>query len=301
VHLRGRHWAVASETVTGTLWTGNLSIVQASDSDIKEIAGHVSQTGGLTSVTKTGSLANLVVIAGCMDGETRVYPESLDSSSILTNGHYGPVSAVTYSHNSSSLLTGSWDQRINRYILQENGTFQWDSTVVGHYKRIHTLGWHKDGVLFASGSHDPDLKTWDTRDRTNCRHAVLIPTPGPVFALDWSPNVNVIAVGQEDGLRVYDMRAVQKPIYTENFVAEVKAISFNPHNEHLLAVGSDSGETCVMNWSLLSQSNKIFSSNKTDFVRTVSWSNEKESIYLCGGGWGRTKQNVEANLQLCKI
>jgi len=288
-------WAVVGMRITGALWSGFIATLQ--NNTDKGIHLHHSkeyQSTGLTCLTQANIGSKNFIMAGAMNGEVLVFQdENFENPQVLSNVHYHPVSSVKYSHN--QLITAGWDKRIHLYSIKDNAKFEFVKRTMAHYKNINNLGWHRDGVMFASCGQDGDLKCWDSRNSS--KPTSTYSTEGPLFTLDWSPaNINEIAIGTQDSIQIVDIRSLDKPLKTNLLSQTVKSLSYHPTGQYI-AVGTNE-DTSVFDNAF----KKIFSRNLNHMVRSVRWSQQDMNIreYLCAGQFNNQYQ-IEPQLLLISV
>jgi WD40 repeat protein len=124
----------------------------------------------------------------------------VESWSIETRGHRGPVSVVGYNKDSKWLASGGSDGTVR---LWEPRDGQLRRILLGHANKITTLAWSPDGKVLASGSDDSTVRLWQAS--MGKLLFVLAKHTGPIRALAWSPDGKTLASGSADkSVRLWD-------------------------------------------------------------------------------------------------
>jgi WD40 repeat protein len=124
----------------------------------------------------------------------------VDSWSIETRGHRGPISVVAYSKDSTRLASGGDDGTVRLWDPKDG---QLQRILLGHAGKITCLAWSPDGKTLASGSDDTTVRLWNA-DTGKLQHALAKHT-GPIRALAWSDDGKTLASGSADrSVRLWD-------------------------------------------------------------------------------------------------
>jgi len=141
-------------------------------------------------------------------------------------GHTKKVHTLAWSCDGKRLASGSVDKNVNvwRFGASSSGTL--DQELKGHTDVVDQLTWdptHPD--LLASASSDKSVRMWDGRSG---KCAANIPTKGENINIAWSPDGNVIAVGdKEDQVSFIDKRTHTLLGAPWSHKVEVNEISWN--------------------------------------------------------------------------
>ncbi|KAJ1287275.1 hypothetical protein BS78_03G418900 [Paspalum vaginatum] len=178
---------------------------------------------------------------------TCVYLWSASNSKVTKLCDLGPtdsVCAVHWSREGSYLAigTGHGDVQI------------WDSS---RCKRIRNMGGHEQrtGVLAWSSC----ILSSGGRDKNIFQHDIRVPSDyisqfighrSEVCGLKWSHDDRELASGGNDNqLLVWNQRSQQPVLRLTEHTAAVKAITWSPHQQGLLASGGGTADRCIRFWN----------------------------------------------------
>lgn len=98
-------------------------------------------------------------MAVTVDWSTRIYDvKKPREPRLILKGHKGQVSAVAFSPDGSTLMTGSWDQTVRLWDVatgKERANYMWD---VG---RVYCVAYAPDGLRLAAGGDLGRVVVWD--------------------------------------------------------------------------------------------------------------------------------------------
>lgn len=163
----------------------------------------------------------------------------------------------------------------------------WDGT---QCKRVRTMGGHqtRTGVLAWSSR----ILSSGSRDRNILQHDLRVPNDfvskltghkSEVCGLKWSHDDRELASGGNDNQLLVWNQHNQKPILrlTEH-TAAVKAITWSPHQNGLLASGGGTADRCIRFWNTTS-GNQINSVDTGSQVCNLAWSKNVNEIVSTHG------------------
>lgn len=96
---------------------------------------------------------------GAIDIASRIdaSSDSTSGAAVLT-GHTGPVRSLAFGPDSSLLLSGSHDNSLRLWDLENDREIK---TLRGHGSRVESVDLTTDGLMAASGGQDGTLRVWD--------------------------------------------------------------------------------------------------------------------------------------------
>ena len=154
-------------------------------------------------------------------------------------GHKHAVWSVAFSPNGQLLASGSWDNTLKLWQVQDGGA-QLLKTLTGHKHAVFSVAFSPNGQLLASGSDDDTIKLWQVHNGGAQLLKTLIGHQDTVLSVAFSPNGQLLASGSWDNTiklwQVQDGGAQLLKTLTGH-KADVSSVAFSP-NGQLLASGS---------------------------------------------------------------
>ena len=145
-------------------------------------------------------------------------------------GHRAPVSALAFSADGRSLLSGSIDREA---ILWDVDNHELQHRLIGHAARIYAATFSSDGQHAITGSEDGKVLLWDAR--TGKRITTMPGHDSMVGAIASAPH-GVVATGSKDrSIRLWDSADGQQIKLLAEQDNEVGSLSFCPDGQYLLA------------------------------------------------------------------
>ena len=199
---------------------------------------------------------------------------------------------------SDTVCSVSWTPRGTYLAVGTNqGEVQlWDAckcrkvlTMGGHRTRVGTLAWSNQ--LLSSGSRDRTILQRDIRMQNDHVHK-LVGHKSEVCGLKWSYDDRELASGGNDNLLYIWSPHSTTPIlrYSEH-TAAVKAISWSPHQQGLLASGGGTADRCIRFWNTVTNTplgcvdtgsqvcNLVWSKNVNEIVSTHGYSQNQIIVW----------------------
>ncbi|KAF7363073.1 WD40 repeat-like protein [Mycena venus] len=196
-------------------------------------------------------------------------------SSLLFEGHEGPVSCVAFSHDGEQIVSGSLDKTVH----------VWDSRTgallagpIQHDARVNSVAFSPDGEHIVSGSNENLVQVWNSRTGT----LVAGPFRGhsdPVNSVAFSPDGQRIVSGSADHtIRIWDAQALGvEEVESEGHSDTVWSVAFSPDGEQIVS-GSKDGTVCVWNSR---EGNLVTGPIQTNPVYSVAFS--PDGVHVASG------------------
>eukprot|EP01118_Nematostelium_gracile_P013873 TRINITY_DN5293_c0_g2_i1.p1 TRINITY_DN5293_c0_g2~~TRINITY_DN5293_c0_g2_i1.p1 ORF type:complete len:302 (-),score=76.81 TRINITY_DN5293_c0_g2_i1:58-963(-) len=273
---------VGTSVVNSSIWKGFASVWEVVNNQLKEIS-RIETSGGNTGIAWIGSKGD--IIASCGDDGTIYYWNLMKAKKekpIRTFvGHDDVITSLDVNIDKESLVTSSFDLSVRLWSGADEG----HTKLMGHIDLVWQTKWHPEGNLIASVSQDRTTKLWDKRTHTLTSS---LTSNAALYAVDWNPHQkDQFVISGEDGIvSIYDQRNLKESLLSNDHSRgqAIHTIEFSSQNPNLIAIGTDSGSTLLLDAS----NNTIKSLNKSSrFVRACSWSRKSPNM-LVTGDWNQT-------------
>lgn len=215
---------------------------------------------------------------------------SLSQNVWIWDGNCGEVTKFSYRENAPLVdyTAVQWNPEGDTLAAgSSDGTLElWDypsgkCTYTSNYttNRIDCIAWTHPCV-FATGGKDKAILTFDTRAKPS-PVAIYQGHTDEVCGLKWSPSGFMLASGGNDNrVFVWNARKQTPELIITHHHSAVKALTWSPHQQHLLLAGGGYTDKKISVWNTISMSmvhevdagsqvcNLLFSRNSNDFVST---------------------------------
>ena len=199
----------------------------------------------------------------------------------LLTGHSNRSISVSFSPDSRTLASGSWDGTVK---LWDVATRQTIATLTGHTDFVTSVAFSPDGTTLASaGSGDGTVKLWDVATRRTI--ATLTGHTNQVTSVAFSPDSRTLASGSWDGtVKLWDV-ATRRTIATLTGHTDfVTSVAFSP-DSRILASGS--WDRTVKLWNVATRRTIATLTEERNNVTSVAFS--RNSRILASGSWEEVK------------
>jgi len=196
--------------------------------------------------------------------------DPLSPHCVTLTGHNEKVSDVAFSSDGRWLASASWDHTIKLWELSDNGqsrpsppagqsaaaglgAIRLRYTLRGHRGIVTGVDFSSDNRTLASASLDNTFKLWDLRvpRGDSLTERLSIPVTQRVRSIAFSPDGQLLAIGQDNGIALYDP-AIGKLVHPFKATpAPVPSLAFHPDSALLISAGAS--DPAVKVWAVAAE------------------------------------------------
>jgi WD40 repeat protein len=186
---------------------------------------------------------------------------------ITLAGHKDKVSDVAFSSDGRWLASASWDNTIKLWELSNSGEAQASPTTApssapsttaitlrytlrGHRGIVTGVDFSSDSRTLASASLDHTFKLWELQSPVgdSLAERLSIPLNQRAMSIAFGPDGQLLAIGQDNGIALYDA-ASGKPVHPFKMTpAPVPSLAFHPDRALLISAGAS--DPAVKVWAV---------------------------------------------------
>ncbi|WP_385880295.1 NACHT and WD repeat domain-containing protein [Umezawaea endophytica] len=189
-----------------------------------------------------------------LDVYTRLVSTETSPLGIPLTGHTGAVYLTTFSPDSRTLATASYDNSVRLWdVADRRNPRLLGAPLLGHKSWVSSAVFSPDGKTLASAGDDGTVRLWDLSDLADPKPlgAPLEGGNGTIYLLAFSPDGKTLATANEDMTsRLWDVtdREHPKPLGAPlgNHTARVRSIAWDPTGR-LFAAGGDDATIVLWN------------------------------------------------------
>lgn len=226
---------------------------------------------------------------------------ALKNEIYLWNGNSGNIEQIQVFNSNSSVSSLRWSSDGSHLAVgtNENTTLLYDTTKLqlvrtlhGHLGRIACLSWNK--YVLSSGSKDTTILNHDVRARQHVLSSFQYHT-SEVCGIQWCPRGETLASGGNDNIvSLWDVRTIQQQ-YVSNpkfslcsHQAAVKALSWAPFQNNLLATGGGTGDRKIRFWNTQTgiELNSIDTGSQ---ICSLQWSKNNSKEIISSHGYAKNQ------------
>ena len=194
--------------------------------------------GTISEITYSADGKRLAVASGI---GVWIYDAQSGEELALFTGHLGGARSVSFSPDSQTLASGSWDKTVRLWDIH---TGVEKRIFTGHTDYVTSISFSPDGKILASGSWDKTVRLWDIH--TGVEKHIFTGHSGRVYSVSFSPDGKTLASASGGAIRLWniDTRTLLQTFTGHKYV--VDSVSFSPDGKTLASASG--GRYTVMGY-----------------------------------------------------
>ena len=181
----------------------------------------------------------------------------VDSGELLhtLSGDEERIECLAFSPDSSTLVSGDWNERIMLWDLDTNGSRE---IYKGSFSSALTLAFSPNGKLLTSGNNEGRIRIWDLNGKEPRSNGLLsqfrqrltpIEHRDKVSALAFSPDSKMLISGSEDGtVRGWDVTSRRKLFISPGHSVEITGVAATEDKKNLMSLHAYDRQ--VLRWDI---------------------------------------------------
>ncbi|RKU37300.1 hypothetical protein C6495_02090 [Candidatus Poribacteria bacterium] len=154
------------------------------------------------------------------------------------SGHTNNVYSLAFKPNSYLLASGSVDNTVRIWDVEDRDNLRHVRTLRGHTSWIGSVAWSPDGRVLASASGDGTVRLWNPDNGIN--FAVLRGHTEVVRSVAWSPDGRILASGSHDRtVRLWNPDTNGTLRVLRGHTSPIRAVAFHPNGQTLASGGTN--------------------------------------------------------------
>ena len=199
----------------------------------------------------------------------------------ILRGHTHQVTAVAFSPDNKTLVSGARDQTVRLWEISPYGHGQVRHILQGHTDSVNCVAVSPDGALIASGSDDQSIRLWDTHTG-HALHTLHGHTQG-ILGIDFSPDGKLLANAcQDHQVQLWTLPTKQRRAPLQGHSKATHAVAFSPDGA-LLASSSSDQTICL--WEVATGKVRLVLRGHQGWVRTVRFSPDGKRLVSGSNDW----------------